>query len=461
MYKKLNNNGYILAAVIAISLGVALFAIALSTMAVSQFSRTTQELQLVNANQVAEAGIEESVLQLNSDGNFLGYTSDQVFFNNNDQGKGIFTTTITSSADSNAKFIVSTGKIYKYNSTKLLKTRQLKVTVVGTGSSGYSVFSGPGGLILGGSANITTSDVYVNGILSLSGTASIGANNKPVNVNVAYQSCPTGNNPGPTYPSVCTTGEPISLAQSTFIYGTVCATRQTSKGPNNNIKPGVGGEGLKPGCIAPPVTTPVYDKTAQVAAVTTTATGTSNTYVCNSYPFTRNWPDKLKLTGNVSIGSSCDITINGDVYITGNLTLGGAAKIRVADSLGTRRPYVVVDGTIDVGGSAQTIANSQGTGIQFVSNKATASCNPNCTNLAGNDLKNSQGVQVISVGGGVSLPGMVFQANWGKLTLAGSGSVGAAIGQTVDMSGAGNVTFGTKLSTAGQKTWSITSYQQL
>jgi hypothetical protein len=38
--------------------------------------------------------------------------------------------------------------------------------------------------------------------------------------------------------------------------------------------------------------------------------------------------------------------------------------------------------------------------------------------------------------------------------------VGSAIGQTVDMSGAGTVTFGTTLS-SGARTWTITSYQEL
>jgi hypothetical protein len=55
---------------------------------------------------------------------------------------------------------------------------------------------------------------------------------------------------------------------------------------------------------------------------------------------------------------------------------------------------------------------------------------------------------------------MIFDAYWGKIKVAGSGNVGSAIGQTVDMSGAGTVTFGTTLS-SGARTWTITSYQEL
>lgn len=464
MFKKniKNDSGFILPTLLSFSLALIFFITALSTITINQYNRTTKTIVRYNAIQIAEAGIEQTMLELNNDEDFTGY-SEQLFYNDPEIGRGVFETTVENAPGTNAKFITSTGKLYSYNSTTDLKnTKKIRVTAVGTGSEGYSVFSGPGGLVLGGSANITTSDVFVNGTITLNGSARIGTNSNPVNVNVAHLACPTGNSPGPTYPQICPSGstQPIDLKNSTYIYGTVCATNQTSTGPRNNILPGVGGLGLVLGCSTPAGTVPNYDKATHVAAITTTAASTSNTYVCNSWPFNRTWPANLQLTGNVSVASSCDVTINGNTYITGDFNLGGNAKFRVADSLGSTRPIVLVDGKITINGSAQTIANASGTGIQFVSMKASATCNPNCTSLSGNELKTSQSQETISVGGGVNLPGMVFQANWGKLTLAGSGSIGAAVGQTVDMSGAGNVTFGTELS-SGEKTWTITSYQQI
>ena len=134
--------------------------------------------------------------------------------------------------------------------------------------------------------------------------------------------------------------------------------------------------------------------------------------------------------------------------------------MRVAESAGTARPVVLVDGTIDVGGSGQIIANSFGTGIHFISMKSNAACGSTCTTLSGTALKNTQSYQTINVGGAANLSGMIFQAYWGKVSIRGSGNVGAAVGQTVDLSGAGTVTFGTKLST-GNKIWTVTSYQQV
>ena len=456
------DHGYFLVAAIVVTLFLTAIGLSIASLTSVQYQHTKRSVFTQNAELLAEAAIEQSVRQLNTDDDFAGYSTAQSFFDNTAQGRGTFTSTITTNADGNSKTIVAEGKVYRTSvATNPYITRKIRAVVVGTNSSGYSVLSGPGGLILGGSANITNSQVYVSGTITMNGSAKIGTFSNPVTVTVANNACPTGPSPGPTYPQVCSNGsQPISLAHSTNIYGTVCATGQTSTGPNNNIQAGNGGAGLQVGCVAPVNPPPVYDRASQEAAVTTSGAGNSNTYVCNNWPFTRTWPGNLKLTGNVSIGSSCDITINGNAYITGNLDIGGASKIRVSDTLGTTRPVVLVDGTITVGGSASMIANSAGTGIEFISFKSSAACNPTCTNITGNELKTSQGTTTISVGGAVNLPGMVFNAQWGKVVLNGSGNVGAAAGQTVDLSGAGTVVFGTTLA-SGSKTWTISSYQPL
>ncbi|HET7060227.1 MAG TPA: hypothetical protein VFH99_02855 [Candidatus Saccharimonadales bacterium] len=457
-----SQSGLILISVIIAISALMIVGFALVSSSTSQYLLTSQSTYRANALLAAEAGIEQSLQQLNSNDNFSGYPTAQQFFDDTDQGLGTYTATVTNDPhNANARVITSTGKVYRYHNTSSpVSTRIVRVTAVGTSSQGYSVYSGPGGLILGGSAAITNSSVYVNGTISLSGTAKIGTASQPLTVNVANQACPAGNDPGPTYPQVCTSSQPISLAYSTNIYGTVCATGQTSTGPNNNIQGGNGGAGLKPGCTAPAVSTPTYDRNAQIGAVTTTSAGNNNTYVCDSWPFDRTWPANLELTGNVSVGNSCNLVVKGNVYITGNLDISGAARITVDDSAGTTRPVIIVDGTITVGGSAQLITNSSGTGIEFISFKSTASCSPNCTSLSGSDLKTSSSTQTVSIGGAASLPGMVFDAYWGKIKVAGSGNIGSAIGQTVDMSGAGTVTFGTTLS-SGARTWTISSYQEL
>jgi Tfp pilus assembly protein PilX len=466
-----SEGGWFLVSAIVMILFLTAIGLSIGGLVSAQYQHTRRESFVQNAELVAEAGLEQSVHQLNTDDTFAGYSSAQQFFNDSTQGKATFTTTITTNADGTSKTIVSTGQIYRAGTdTTPYITRMVRATVVGTGSSGYSVATGPGGLILGGSANITNSNVYVDGTVTLTGAAKIGTSSNPVNVDVGNIACPKSSSPGSTYPALCTDGsQPISLAFSTNIYGTVCATGQTSKGPNNNIQGGNGGAGLEVGCTAPAVSQPTYNRSGIISGVAATASGTSGTYACSGVK-SITLPVNIELTGaTVSWGNSCTITVSGNVYIPGNLSVGGAAKIKVASGVGTTRPVVVVDGTINVGGSAAMIANSSGAGIDFVS---FANCiggtNTSCKNgtsnpaatPAGTDLYNSQQQQNVTVGGAVNLPGMIFDAYWSKISLGGSGNIGAAAGQTVDLSGAGTVIFGTSLS-SGSKTWTITSYQPL
>ncbi len=458
-----SNKGFIVPVVLTLSIAFAVIGLSLLSATTSQHRLVVRNTYVNNTINVAEAGVEMSLDALNQNTSFAGYGTEQVLFDNKTQGKGVYTTTVQNDPSTNAKIITATGKTYRYGTnTSPESTRKIKVVVVGTGSPGYSVHTGPGGLILGGSANITNSNVFVNGYINLSGASSIGTSAYPSNVYVANQQCPTGATPGPTYPQVCATGQPITMAYSTTIYGTVCATGQTSTGPRpgGNILPGSSGQGLQLGCVAPPSSPPTYNKAAQVAAVTTTGAGNNNTYVCNSWPFDRTWPANLKLTGNVSVGGSCNVKLKGNTYITGDLDIGGASTITVDNSAGTNRPVVIVDGKITLGGSARILANNQGTGIHFISFKSSAACGSNCATLSGNDLKTSQNLETVNIGGAVNLPGMIFQAYWGKLKLGGSGSIGSAIGQTIDMQGAGTVTFGTSLS-SGTTTWTITGYQRI
>lgn len=443
--------------------------LALTSYTTAQYRRTNDNVFNTNALQVAEAGIEQSLNQINQDENFAGYPTEQQFFNNDVQGRGVFSTAVTSTAGSNAKVVTSTGKVYrKSNPNKPASVKKVKVTIVGTNSEGYSVHTGPGGLLVRSGASITNSDIYVNGKIALTGGARIGTPSQPLNINVANYACPTGATPGPTFPALCTSGQPITFENGNNIYGTICATGQTvTKNPNQsnqNISGGSTGQGLKPNCVAPPVAPPTYDRTAQINAVTTTGAGNSPAYGYCNYPYkVHTWTDKLKLTGNVVITSDCEVIIKGNVYITGDFDLTGGAKIRIDDSVGTKRPVIIVDGQVRInspGGGGSILTNSSGTGAHIISFKSNAPCSPNCTSLTGNDLKKAQDYETVTVEGGTSFPGMVFQSYWGKIRISAGGNVGAALGQTVDLNGGGAITFGTILS-SGSRSWTTSSYQQI
>ncbi len=434
--------------------------LSLVELVIGQYQRTTRNVFVSNALLSAEAGAEQSIYTLNIDNDFTGYSTETEFFNNSTQGRGTYQTEIVDGTGPNEKIITSTGKTFRYNNpAEPISTRKVRITVVGTFSPGYSVQAGAGGLILSGNAHITNSSVYVNGYIDLNGNSMIGTDSQPLDVSAAHYNCPPGSNPGNSFPMLCSTGQPVTLDNSSYIYGSVCATNQTT---STNILTGTGGDGLIPGCSVPYVALPTYDRDAHIAAATTSYNSNDNAVNCSkSVPpngFKRTWSANIKLNGNVSWTSNCDLVITGNAYIAGNLTVGGAARIRIADSVGTTRPIIIIDGTMTVGGSATVIPNSSGTSAHFITFKSAASCSPNCSSVTGTDLRNSQDMTTIDVAGAGNFPGTVFQAYWSKVVLSGSGNTGSAIGQTIDLSGAGTVTFGTSLSSGGS-TWTVRSYQ--
>ncbi len=472
--KPSDQRGVVFITILIIGAILTFVGMSMADVAIKQYAHTSDNVYRTNATLAAEAGIEETIVKFNEDNSFGGVTSEKTFSTDEKQGRATYTTTITNGPNGE-KYINSTGKTYRPKTGKVASTRGVRVSLVGTASPTPSVVAGAGGLILGGSASINNSDVHVNGYITFANSAArIGSETQPVTVNVANANCPTGSNPGATYPRVCTSGEPIKMYDwsSTEILGTTCATGQTqAKFPNtsNNKKPPQiraatnGGSGLLPGCTAPVLPMPTYDRAAHVGRMTTTGNASDNTYNCSNWipvlEFKRTWPANLRLNGNVNINSSCDLTITGDVYITGNLVMGGGSTVRIADSLGTTVPRIVVDGTITLGSGSKVYANSEGTSAQIITYKSTAACSPSCANVTGTDLYNSQNQQNLLVNGGGSFPGLGVWAYWSKAKISEGGIIGSVIAQTIDMSGAGNVTFGTTLS-SGTTTWTIRSYQR-
>ncbi len=464
-----SQQGIVLITVLIITLLLTFIGLSLSDLVIAQYSRTSKNVFVSNALMVAEAGAEQTLFEINEDSNFPGFAVETEFYNDEEQGRATYQTEVTNGSGPNERVITSTARTYRYGSTTVESTRSVRVTIVATASPGYSVQTGPGGLILSGSANITNSEIYVNGFINMSGAARIGTPSQPLNVFVGHYNCPAGANPGPTYPQQCTTGEPIAFNVSTRIFGNVCATNQVSTvvaawQTDPSIQGGNGGQGLIPNCTAPQVPMPSYNRAAHVAAMTTTVNASDINYNCSQWQnpngFVRTMPANIRLNGNASWSSSCDLTITGNVYITGNLDISGSARIRIADSLGGVRPVIVVDGTINAGGSATLIPNSSGTSAHFISYRSSAPCNPTCADgaVTGTALKTSQGVTTVDVAGAGNFPGTIFHSYWGTVRLAGSGNMGSAIGQTVDLSGAGTIVFGTSLAT-GDTSWTVRSYQ--
>ena len=349
------SNGFILLVVMTITIFIMMFGIVTLQLISSNLRTARADRYLVNAQFAADAGIDETVRQLNANHNYLGSVTEQTLYSSSEFRTTYATTIIAGSSDLQ-KFINVTARTYAPASTTTPKyTRKYSVEMRGVTAGDFSVVTGVGGLVMSNSAKIVGGNVYVNGTINMSNSAQIGLSTSPVAVKVAHQSCPSPANA--TYPQVCgptQNGQPITLNHTSKIYGEVQATNQTN-----------GASMSLPGLVAgnpAPIAIPNYDRNAQKAAVTTTLSGN---FTCNNGNFS--WPANYRITGNVNISNSCQVTVNGNVWIGGTYTISNSAKMIVANGVGATQPVIMIDGTLATFSQNTTLqSNSSGTGFRVI-----------------------------------------------------------------------------------------------
>jgi hypothetical protein len=412
-----------------------------------------QERYLINAQFAADAGIDDAVRQLNADDSWTGNGTEQTLFSDS-EFKTTFQTTVASGSTNLQKFINVVAKTYAPSTSTTPKyIRKYSVEMRGITAGNYSVVTGVGGLVMTNSSKIVGGSVYVNGTITMSNTAQIGLSTKPVSVRAAHQSCPVPATAA--YPRVCGTGEngqPIAInSPNAVIYGDVQATNQTD-----------GSHMLSPGLVSgsPGVASlPDHDRTAQINATASTLNGN---FSCNSGSY--NWPANYHITGNVSISNSCEVTVSGDVWIGGTLSMSNSkSKLIVANSLGTTQPVIMVDGATGATFSQSTTlqSNSSNTGFIVITYWSAAACSPNCSDVTGIDLYNSRDDTTISINNSASGPNTEFYARWSQINVGNSGNLGALVGQTVWLNNSGAVTFGTSVNGVGAvDAWVVKSYKR-
>jgi hypothetical protein len=402
------------------------------------------------AQLAADAGADHAVQQLTLDDDWAGTTGEVTLFSDS-RIKTTYESTVTSGT--NTKTIAVTGRTY-FPATASSPTRTVSVNVdmrpVTAGS--FSIVSGEGGLYMSNNSKVTGGDVFVNGEVNLTNNAQIGLSTNPVNLKVADQICPVP--PDATFPRVCASGEgpqPISITGNGVIYGSVIATNQTNG--DKMFSPG-----LAAGTVTPQAL-PYYDRDAQKAAAVNTMSASAAS--CSTSNGTRNWPANVKITGNVVIGNSCKVTVNGNVWITGNLTMEQSSQLIVANGAAGTRPVIMLDGAngFAMNNSSQLVANNVGTGLEMITYWSAAACSPDCANVTGLDLYNSRGVTTISLQNNGNAPNSIFYAYWSQVNVGNSGQIGALIGQTIRLTNNGTITFGTSVNT-GTTTWVVKGYRR-
>ncbi|MDQ3093642.1 MAG: hypothetical protein M3Q70_00485 [bacterium] len=407
------------------------------SLSISVQQNASREAARQNAQFVADAGLDSGIQSLNADQTWTG-TRDglgnlaEITLYDDGKMKTTYQTEVIDGATLKDKTLATTGRVYipaSATTPKVTRKYELDVKAVTNGLGLTSVVSGVGGLVLNNNAKITGGDVVANGTITVNNNAQIGlsttAVDDAVNIRVAHTNCPepaTG-----SYPRVCAAGEngqPI-LANGP-IYADVRATNQTNG--TNMSKPG-----LMPNQTVAPYVLPDYDRDAQKSAVVVTHNSSDATIQCGNGE-NEDWPANVKINGNINLGNNCKLTINGNVWLTGNITFGNNAQIIVNNTLGITRPTVMIDGPQGYisGNNTQVIPNSSGTGIFFITYwSSDTGCSPDCNNVTGAFLKNSQAVTTISLTNNASAANSILYARWSRVVIANNGELGAVAGQSI------------------------------
>lgn len=420
-------------------------------LAVASFKLARKDQLHTHSQFAADAGIDFAVRQVNENPDWLGTASEVELFNDG-QIKTTYQVSV-SNPGPNAKTLTVTGRTFRpVTSTAPETSVKLLVDMRQVNSANYSVVTGIGGLQMSNNSIILAGNVLVNGKILMQNSSRIGLSFLPVNVEVANQVCPIPADSN--YPRLCNAGEndnPITLQNSARIYGTVKANHQL-------IGAGMSSPGLTASSGVPAQSLPPHDRNAQKAAIVPANDMTGGQASCSSGTLT--WNANTKITGNVAISGNCRVTVNGDIWITGTFNISNSARLIVSNSLGATRPNIMVDGPeAKFSNSVQLLNNSSGTGVQIINYWSNAACSPDCSSVSGVDLFNSQSVVTIELNNSASGFSSIFYAKWSKVLLNNSGSIGALVGQTIELKNSGSISFGSSSGVTLSR-WVIDGYRR-
>jgi hypothetical protein len=456
-----HDRGFVLITLLASTFAIMLTGVITTQLVLSNLKVAISDQSRLAAQFSADAAIDHALQEINLDETWTGTSGGsgsnpaELTLYEDTKQKVTFESTIVNDPDPFVKYIDVIGRTYTPVTDPTPKNiRKYRAELRGVGGGNYSIVTGVGGLSMQNSARIVDGSVHVNGEIIMSNTAAIGLSINNVNVNVSHQVCPVPADSN--YPVVCTpgeNGEPITLNDSAHIYGAV-------KGTNQVNGAGMSDPGLQPGSPEP-ISLP-EDNTRrldQIDAVVNTINGSDAG--CSSG--TKTWTANTKILGDVLVRNSCDVVVEGDVWITGNLTVRNTGSIKVKEGL-TDPPVIMIDGTtgIIMQNAGALLPNTALKGFRVITYHSVASCSPDCSDVTGVNLFNSQSITTVSLRNSANASFTEFYSRWTKIDIENSGNVGALVGQQIAMSNAAAVTFGA--SVTGLNTpnaWVLRSYKRV
>ncbi|HEX7259497.1 MAG TPA: hypothetical protein VF272_01030, partial [Candidatus Saccharimonadia bacterium] len=417
----------------------------------------------------AEAGAEIFMNNINNDSTYqgtnnapgtatdscTGYTSAPVtFVENAIQGKVTYETCVKDGTITGEKMVYATAKVYLPTTAASPRvTRKIRLIINQALPASYTIMSGPGGLKLGNNVRITAGPIYVGGKLEMDNNAVIGSIATPVTTYVADKACPIPANA--TFPDFCPSGNSITTDTNSHVYGDThvlnnvdAPSRFTHNGVVDNI--------------VPPLNLPPADHATLTSGLSNT-TGMSSLNCPNNGTLHLSGHYTGTSTSGLTIGNNCTILLDGNVWLDGNLALGNNSTLRPGDSVAT--PInLIIDGStgLTTGNNNFITANASGVGFNvYTFWSADTTCRPNCSNVIGAALADSQGITTINLSNNVSgSANILFYSRWTKLMLNNNITVGQLLGQAIELNNNGNIVFSSNTSTTPGG-WDVRYYERL
>lgn len=413
--------------------------LAVASTVAANYASTKRNTYVDAAVSTAEAGVSDTIARIKSSEAFAGYPDTsagrKVLYNNVDQGRAEYATTVTTNAN-NTKTIRSTGYVYANNtltgSADVTNKKTIEVDVTATTELlSPRIYAGPGGLHINYGSGPKSGQVYSMGEIRLTTGGYLGSDDATTYVDAVNMGCGDAT----TYPSMCpATDPPISISSNSAMTATVCATNQVS---SYRMLTNAYNQGLQPGCEAEPRASPVFDKEEFYNRMNPVPVGAGVGSCGYGIGSSANWQPNTRFMGNVRVGFYCTATINGDVYIDGNFDMGGYANLQVADDIAVA-PTIVVTGKASINSFVRK--NNLGVSVKIISFDSTdsgCSSDPSCTELdttakklASRDMVTAESIQT-------DLGGAVLWSYFGRVHVGGPPPVsnrtqiGSLIGQSV------------------------------
>lgn len=394
--------GYLLVLVIVIAAALMTIAVALMSVSSIKYAKTSSDGDTASAVYAAEAGVTDTLNRLNQSNTFTGYSTKKQFYSSNEKGKADYTTAVAPGTDGTL-IVTSIGYVYATpSSTTPAVSRTVKAILTKDKTPiTENVLAGSAGLTMSGiyfpwfgqPTAMQKSSVYSRGKIRLNGGGtSIGTTTDSARVATPNLGCGTSTN----FPQQCASNDPpVQFGGSWFstgvgkIYGSVCATDQPASA---NILPGPTGTGLQAGCVASDYGMPYFNKEAF-----------TNTKTVNMLPALAScpvfgvgaplWLDNTRINGSVTVQGSfsgCLVTLFGDVYIKGDLTLRSGTRINIVTTDG-KKPIIAVNGkiTIEPGVQITSTNDNFATLVSFWSTDSACSSSDTCTTISPTHLYDS------------------------------------------------------------------------